>query len=180
VPEEELIQIVRRFQERIRNQPIIDHTQLPGILARPPVSAREMSEAESRSGFCLPPLLRALYTQVGDGDYGPGRGLVRLAEGDWSLVKRAERTCIAASANGEAWWPPKLIEFVSWGCFYTTCVDCSGPPFPLWFYDHDQNVGDASLEDYLIPQAESLECWLVAWLDGADLRATGPKSRQPR
>src|SRR3954452_9221884 len=121
--------LVRRFQERILRQPTLDYLQEPPIRPRPPVAAEAMAEAEARLGFPLPPLLRALYTRVGDGGYGPGRGLDPLSEGDWSLVAQAERTCVAAAAKGDPWWPPRLVEFVSWGGHYTSCVNCSGPPY---------------------------------------------------
>jgi hypothetical protein len=43
------------------------------------------------------------------------------------------------------------------------------------FYDHDCNVEGATQADYLYPEADSLEDWLWAWLDGVDLWAVGPK-----
>jgi len=168
--------LVRRFQERIRREPTVDYTwQEPPIRPRPPVSAEVLAEAEARLGFPLPPQLRALYTQIGDGGYGPGRGLHYLLGDDWSLVAHAEHKCVAGAAAGDpSWWPPRLVEFVSWGGHYTSCVDCSGPPYPVWFYDPDCNVEDATQADYLYPEADSLEDWLWAWLGGVDLWAVGP------
>jgi hypothetical protein len=54
-------------------------------------------------------------------------------------------------------------------------VDCSGPPYPVWFYDHDRNAKGATQADYLLPQAESLEGWLSAWLDGLDVSGVGAR-----
>ena len=169
--------LIRRFQERIRCEPTVDYMQEPPIRPRPPVTPEAMAEAEGRLGFPLPPLLRALYTRVGDGGYGPGRGLDHLSGHDWSLVAQAERTCLAAAMASDPWWPPRLVEFVSWGGHYTSCVDCSAPPFRVWFYDHDCNVEGATQEEYLYPESESLEGWLSSWLDGVDLWAIGPKKR---
>jgi SMI1 / KNR4 family (SUKH-1) len=171
--------VVRRFQERIRGVPAVDYTwQEPLIRPRPPVPPEVLAQAEARLGFALPPLLRALYTQVGDGGYGPGRGLDYLMGDDWSLVAQAERTCVEAAAAGDPWWPPRLVPFVSWGGHYTSCVDCSGPPYAVWFYDHDWNLGEVTQADYLYPEAASLEAWLSAWLDGIDLWEIGPKRRK--
>ncbi len=170
--------LVRRLVERIHREPTVDYQQEPPIRPRPPVSAAAIAEAEARLGFALPPLLRELYTRVGDGSYGPGRGLARLIEGDWSLVARAERTCVAVSADGDLAWPSRLVEVASWGCHYTSCVDCSAPPYPVWFYDHDHNCGDATPADYLYPEADSLEGWLSAWLEGVDLWTVGLKARR--
>jgi hypothetical protein len=170
--------LIGRFQERIRFEPTVDYKQVPPIRPRPPVTAEAMAEAEGRLGFSLPPLLRALYIRVGDGGYGPGRGLHHLSGDDWSLVAQAERTCVAAAIASDPWWPPRLVEFVSWGGHYTSCVDCSALPFPVWFYDHDCNVEGASQAEYLYPESESLEGWLWAWLDGVDLWAVGLKVRK--
>jgi hypothetical protein len=78
--------LVARFRERIRREPTVDYLQEPPIRPRPPVSPEVLAEAERRLGFPLSPLLRALYTQVGDGGYGPGRGLDHLLGDEWSLV----------------------------------------------------------------------------------------------
>jgi hypothetical protein len=171
--------IVRRFQERIYRVPSVDYIwQEPLIQVWPPVTPEVLAQAETRLGFPLPPLLRELYTQVGDGGYGPGRGLDRLIGDDWSLVAQAERTCVEAAATGDPWWPPRLVPFVSWGCHYTSCVDCSEPPYPVWFYDHDRNLGNVTPADYLYPESASLHAWLSAWLDGVDLWAIGPKQKK--
>lgn len=73
---------------------------------------------------------------------------------------------------------PQVIEVVSWGCHYTSCVDCSRPSCPVIFYDHDCNTEGATQGDYLYPEADSLEGWLSAWLDGVDLWAAGPKAKK--
>ena len=171
--------LVRRFQERIRHEPTVDFTWWdPPIRPRPPVTPEALAEAEAQLGFPLPPLLRALYTQVGDGGYGPGGGLHYLLGDDWSLVAQAEWKYVAAAAEGDPWWPPRLVAFVSWGGHEVSCVDCSGPPYRVWFYDPDCNVEGATQADYLYPEAGSPEGWLSAWLDGVDLWAVGPKQRK--
>ncbi len=149
--------LVRRFQERIRRAPTTDYPQAPPICPGPPVTREALASAEAKLGFPLPPLLRALYTQVGDGGYGPARGLHQLGGDEWSLVARAERTCVMAAATGDPWWPPKLVEFISWGGHDTSAVDCSGPEYPVWFYDADVDAEGATQTDYLLPQADSLE-----------------------
>ncbi len=161
--------LVERFRERIRREPTTDYQQMPPIRPRPPVTLEALAKAEAKIGFQLPALLRLLYTEIGDGGYGPGRGLEHLDDNEWSLVARAERTCVEAAAEGDAWWPPRLVEFVSWGGHYTSCVDCSGSPYSVWFYDHDRNIDGATQTDYLLFQAESLEGFLKEWLDGRDL-----------
>ena len=173
--------LVRRFQERIRREPTVDYIwQMPPICPRPPLSAEAVAEAEVRLGFPLLPLLRALYTQVGDGGYGPGRGLTRLIEGRWSVVAHVEAIRTPTPGTGRVGYPPSSSQFiplVTWGSLYRSWVDCSRPPYRVWFDDPDYCVEGASESDYFYPQADSLEDWLTAWLDGVDLWATGKRHR---
>jgi hypothetical protein len=170
--------LIHRLLERIRHEPSVDMDQCPPTRPDSPVTEAAVAQAESELGFPLPPLLRALYTRVADGGYGPGRGFLTFAGDEWSLVERAKSTCSAAEeVSDELWWPPRLVEVVSWGGHYMSCVDCSRPSCPVIFYDHDCNIEGALQADYLYPEADSLEGWLWAWLDGVDLWAAGPKAQ---
>jgi hypothetical protein len=171
--------LIRRLQERIRSEPTVDMAICPPIRPRPPVSVDAVAAAEAQIGFPLPPLVRALYTQVADGGYGPGYGVYQLAGSELSLVECARwRGSIPSDSAGDVWWPPRLIELVGWGCHYASCIDCSRPSCPVTFYDNDRMAENATPADYLYPEADSLESWLSAWLDGMDLWATGPKQRR--
>jgi hypothetical protein len=67
--------LIRRLQERIRSEPTVDWVNVsPPIYPRPPVNEQALTEAEARLGFPLPPLVRALCTQVADGGMDPGMG----------------------------------------------------------------------------------------------------------
>ena len=39
-----------------------------------------LAETEARLGFTLPPLLARVYTEVADGGFGPGYGLLSLED----------------------------------------------------------------------------------------------------
>jgi hypothetical protein len=171
--------LIRRLQDRIRREPSVDMDAYPPTRPNPPVTEEAFARAEAEIGFPLPPLLRALYTRVADGGYGPGRGFLKLAGDEWSVVGCAKWTCSqAGDRESEPWWPPRLIEVVSWGCHYASCVDCSRPSCPVIFYDNDCNTDGATPADYLYPEADSLEDWLWAWLDGVDLWEVGPWMRK--
>src|SRR5579884_2490849 len=47
----------------------------------PPASEEQLQETERRIGFPLPAPLRALYTQVANGGFGPGLGLYGVLGG---------------------------------------------------------------------------------------------------
>lgn len=98
--------LIRRLQDRIRREPSVDMDQCPLTRPCPPVTEQALAQAESEIGFPLPPLLRALYTRVADGGYGPGRGFLTFAGDEWSLVERAKwMYSLAGDAEGEPWWP---------------------------------------------------------------------------
>jgi hypothetical protein len=51
------------------------------ILAFPPATEQQIRETEQQLGFPLPPLLRLLYTQIANGGFGPGYGIIGVAGG---------------------------------------------------------------------------------------------------
>jgi hypothetical protein len=48
---------------------------LPMPTIAPPATVAEVDAAEVALGFAIPPLLRRLYTEVGNGGFGPNYGL---------------------------------------------------------------------------------------------------------
>ena len=171
--------LIRRLKERIRSEPTVDSELhfgpfCPPIRPRLPVSEQTLAEAEARLGFPLPPLVRALYTQVADGGYGPGYGVTQLTVHPYALVESRLRM---DEENVPEWvWPKRLVEFVNWGCNYFSGIDCSNPSCPVFFYDNDRGADeDATLADCLSLESDSLEEWLSAWLDGEDLWERGKR-----
>src|SRR5687767_10801011 len=53
--------------------------------ALPPLTPAQVDAADRSLGLRLPPLLRAVYVQVGNGNFGPGFGLFPLACSDPEL-----------------------------------------------------------------------------------------------
>jgi hypothetical protein len=149
--------LIDRLKRRVQTAPSIDMHDLSDIRPHPPVSPAELAAAEGQLGFELPPLVRGLYTQVADGGYGPGYGLDRLAE----LVERGRAFADAGTASP---WPARFVHLCWWGCDYFSGLDCSSPAGPVLRY-----VPDDWTEEVLVAEAESLEEWLEAWLDGERL-----------
>lgn len=50
-------------------------------LAFPPATEQQIRRTEQQLGFSLPPLLRLLYTQIANGGFGPGYGIIGAAGG---------------------------------------------------------------------------------------------------
>ncbi len=164
--------LIERLRDRVRELRLWDADPFAIIDPLPVASAETLAWAEGELGFPLPALVRALYTEVGNGGWGPGAGLLPLA-GEQGLVDETV-WCqeYAPAPPGGPKWPLRLVHLVAWGCQYSSCVDCSDSRCPVLFYDGDAAILDrATPADYLLPEAASLAGYLEAWLAGADLVA---------
>ena len=141
----------------------------------PPVTEAEMLVAEAKLGFSLPPLLRRLYLEVSNGDFGPG---LRPLDGDDSLVFwYVEEHSMTQEELDAAWgveqdgeWddtpvvlPEKLLNIYDWGCNIYSYLDCSTPACPV--LRNDNNISFRTFAR----EAQSLHEWLEAGLDGKQL-----------
>src|SRR5947209_3673304 len=101
----------------------------PRSIPFPPVSDRDIEEAETRLKFSIPPLLKAVYLQVGNGGFGPSRGgsIIGLEGGYASdfgtLVEAYEQLKGDQALEGKK-WRASLLPICEWGCNIFSCVDC--------------------------------------------------------
>ena len=93
--EEELIGKIREMansaEQRTSMALLVRGRVRRGRPARPlpePVSREAVKVAEERLGFPLPPLLGALWVEVGNGGFGPGYGLFGLEGGHEDDVQK--------------------------------------------------------------------------------------------
>ena len=141
-----------------------------------PATEGQLQETEATLGFPLPPVLRALYSQVANGGFGPGGGLLGTVggatdQGPYTLAcsyqsKRENLTLFdlesveIPQATGFTFaysrWPRYLLEICSWGCgVYIGLDSVTGQVFRL---------GPLEGEYRLTPLAASLEDWLFLWI----------------
>jgi hypothetical protein len=149
--------LIDRLKRRVQTEPWIDMQHLADIRPQPPVSPVELAAAEGQLGFELPALVRDLYTHVADGGYGPGYGLARLPE----FVQRGREFAEAGAAGP---WPARFLHLCWWGCEYFSGLDCSAAVGPVLRF-----VPDDWTDEALVREADSLEEWLEAWLNGERL-----------
>lgn len=147
----------------------------------PPVTREELAQAEAQLGFELPPLVRRLYCEVGNGGFGgmfPLNGQ-RERRFRWSpkldtivttyleLRSRSQEDIDQYWTDGEkrpSLWPQRVLMICDWGCNIYSCLDCSSPHLPVLRMDSNRNhMIEWALE------APSLWQWLEAWLDEEDL-----------
>ncbi len=146
-------------------------------LARPRVYPRARPDAVARAekelGFPLPPLLRELYLQVGNGGFGPGYGLICINGGSLdcgNTIIELYQGMLLPDPQEPLWaWPPRLARFCHWGCAIYSCVDCSAPPYPVSIFDPNNHEFGTPWESARSPQAGSFEELISDWADGADL-----------
>lgn len=146
----------------------------------PPVSKTDLVHAEALLSFRLPPLLRQMYLEVGNGGFGPGYGLYPLYNAEDPKALRSDSLLTTSLALrsmtpeefGHYWkhgteedemelsvWPERILEVCDWGCNIYSYLDCSQPGYPVLRLDHNTAVRRFTLE------ASSFRQWLEAWLE---------------
>jgi len=149
----------------------------PGVaesLAFKPASAELIEEAERSLDFSLPPLLKRLLLEIGNGGFGPGRGILGVRGGATdehgsSLVDLYDELS-ATNPEEPRWrWPEQLLPICTWGDATYSCVDCSRRDGYVFIYDANGYRPGSDLAPFLLPQDLSLEAWLRAWAEGEDL-----------
>jgi hypothetical protein len=129
---------------------------------------------ERQLGFSIPSLLRAVYLHVGNGGWGPGCGLLPLADTTESTNGESAsglyEIFIGQDPEDPAWvWPRQLLPFCDWGCAIRSCVDMELPLNPVFTFDPGAlEVGDPTTKAFA-PTGLSLREWFEAWLSGVDL-----------
>lgn len=140
----------------------------------PPLSSEELQAAERHLGFALTATLRRIFTEVGNGGFGPQYGLLGLRGGmrnehgndavDQYLAYREAR------CSDIHWsWPLGLLPLGHLGCAMYLCVDCTTPEGVVTWFEPNPHVTGQPWTDAFFPLAKSTDKWLLPWLDGEDL-----------
>lgn len=111
----------------------------------PPATEAQVQERESRLGLRLPPMLRACYTELANGGFGPGYGLRSIIDGceypddllEHYLAICEEREVLGldmmtASQGGThvfeipfEQWARTALPLIEEGCAMTLCLDAA-------------------------------------------------------
>ncbi|MCL2583180.1 MAG: hypothetical protein FWE35_12070 [Streptosporangiales bacterium] len=124
-----------------------------------PASRGAVARAEAAIGYRLPPLLRRLYLEAGDGGFGPGYGIFSLADNDGIIRDRLEFREPGTPGSAA---PAALLPVCSWGCGIYSLVDCSSPEGRMWGFD--PNPGPAGGTP-LFPEPYTFTEWLRRWTE---------------
>jgi hypothetical protein len=124
-------------------------------------SPHAVAEAEGALGRSLPPLLRRLYLEVGNGGFGPGYGVLGVASG------HRDDTGKTAVSLREGWkgLPPALLPICHWGCAIYSFIDLSSSEGRMWGWDPNPVPND-QLHKALFRQELTFADWLGRWTEG--------------
>lgn len=151
--EEDLLQALRR-RLAIPEKRIQGTTD--AVPLYPPVSPATLATAERALRFALPTILRRLYTEVANGGFGPGFGLLGIDGGHRdegrSLVQMYEYLC----SEG---WPSGYLPLADFGCGAWAAIDLATP---------SEHV--VAMDEWGVTETPFTLCaWLEAWLADVDL-----------
>ncbi|MFB7538300.1 SMI1/KNR4 family protein [Streptomyces zaomyceticus] len=136
----------------------------------PPLAAVELERAERKIGYRLPDLLRRIYTEIGDGGFGPEGGLASLTEGRRAAGDLTDWHCALSIHDQRAGWAPPRSWFylTGGGCSMEWYVSLLAVDHPVLLYDADgwEPKRGQDSHDGLRYAASSLRQWLWTWADG--------------
>lgn len=96
--------------------------------AFPVATGKSVDELERAIGFAVPPLLRRVYEEVGNGGFGwDGGKLIGVGDGhrgDFGNAELTYREQVEGSVSIGRVWPVGLLPFCEWGGSLYSCVDC--------------------------------------------------------
>jgi hypothetical protein len=135
--------LIEQIRNRAYNKTTI-HDMAAGLSPEPKVepvvSLSELQQVEAELDFKFPPLLVHIYTQIGNGGFGPGYGLYTLQE-----AKNIYLECMAEPENE---WEKGTWPLCTWGCSIDSYVDCMDEGYPIYFtnddFDGDHEEGTLS------------------------------------
>lgn len=164
--------VIQHLRHDLANAKSSDHDYCRNEpLVYPTVTQVAIAEAEQRLGFRLPPLLVRIFTEIGNGGYMLGPGLVGLPGGFPVFDKYDLVSEYLESKDYYRWRAPYLV-LTDWGCCMLSYVDCREPDGPVYRWDgngYDDEADrnhDSPNESYWTLERESLSSWLVNPLSG--------------
>ena len=134
----------------------------------PPVDRATLDAAEDALGFALPPAIRRIYGEVADGGFGPGYGLLPVAE----VIARYRNLCSGGELPRRRSWPVGLLPLVSrdpgWDC-----VEARSGRVLGWDPEElSERSGEARFLRSFHEIAPSVEDWLEAWVTAPTFEET--------
>lgn len=137
-----------------------------------PASPTLVESAEAAFGYPLPELLRRVYLEVGDGGFGPGAGLLSLAENlrgpGW--IRDQPSAVAMRRRDRELGLPSAWFQLGYGGCTLEWRVSLNAVDAPVLLYDGDSWVPEWGHTPHDgLHAAVPLREWLRRWVEGEEL-----------
>lgn len=121
----------------------------------PAATEAGIAEAERVIGSPMPPLLRRLYMEVGNGGFGPGvLGVPGCNYAGGTFEDIADLLRNGPDPDGKI--PHGLVLLHDWGCAKWSLIDFRDPDGAMWGNDSGE----------LFPENMNLSEWLAYWVEG--------------
>lgn len=132
---------------------IADEDQTP----QPPVDEELLTAVTGALGFPLPELLVRLYTEIGDGGFGPGYELLPLHAEEGESLLGVYETMVDPGTT----WPRGVVPIIDWGCGMYAAVDCLDDRGAVLLFEPNVFSGDWAEVWFL--DNDDLADWLRSW-----------------
>jgi hypothetical protein len=147
-----------------------------------PAKSAAIDEAERELGFPIPPLLRRLYQEVGNGGFGPGYGLWGLAGGytdeDGETLTSFYTKLILAAPGG---WPHGILVICDLGCGTWLCIDGSALSDQILISDElGITRTEVTLSSLLQAWTKGADCYSELFEPGEERAGINPFTGKPR
>ena len=124
----------------------------------------KIADDEKRLGFTLPPLMKRIYIEIGNGGFGPGYGLIGLTNGapddTGKIAPEIYNQLRSADRDDPNWkWPHGLLPICHWGCAILSCVDCTDPNFRMRIFDPNVHEKD-DWADSFFEESDGFGIWM--------------------
>ena len=149
---------------------IVHHLDFNGLSKSfAPASMALVEETESQLGFAIPDLLKLCYTQIGNGGFGPGYGLIGVESGyssDFGFLLETLQVLKEGQEFDGNEWPIGLLPICEWGCNIFSCVQCLDKNLSIFDVDNSK----------LSKRPFTLTSFFQTWIDGKPILAKNNRS----
>lgn len=166
--------IVARLQKHLLANPVGHDVVDRPIRPLPPCTCQAIEMAERDLGFRIPQVLSGIYTQVANGGFGPGYGVMGVAGGYTDDLKHNIVEAYLGYAKpypeDPTWnWPRGWVPICHWGCIIYSVVDFLNEPHAVYVADISAKEPGELMESIFHVHKASFVQWLDDWMAGKDL-----------
>ena len=142
----------------------------------PIATQQDVTDSEQHLGFCFPPLMRRLYTEIGNGNWGPYYGFWRIPTS--GMVPTEDDLvgfyleCVSkdhAMKEPLVNWPRGLVTIIGRGCVDYELCDFIASPHPVYLLSGDTWKPTMPVMEALSLISDSIEDRMEIWLNAPRL-----------